>query len=80
MSAEMLRKAHDRALQLGAPSVQLESRSGDVAPAIIEIADEKDADTIIVGKRGESRFQGILLGSVSQKLASLASRTVIVVP
>ena len=80
LSAELLRKALDRAKGVGPSKVQIESRMGDVAPTIIEIADERDADIMVVGKRGQSRVKGILLGSVSQKLVSLASRPVIVVP
>jgi nucleotide-binding universal stress UspA family protein len=80
MSAQTLTKARDRAKGLGATTIQLESRRGDVAQTIVEIAQEKDADLIVVGKRGEGRLAGLLLGSVSQKLVSLAPRPVTVVP
>ena len=54
--------------------------AGYVAQTIIEIAPEKDADVIVVGKHGKGRIAGLLLGSVSQKLVSLAPRPVTVVP
>jgi nucleotide-binding universal stress UspA family protein len=80
ISAEPLTKARDRAWGAGAATIQLESRTGDVAQTIIEIAQEKEADLIVVGKRGAGLVAGLLLGSVSQKLVSLSPLPVTVVP
>ena len=80
LSAQMLTKARDRARTLGVASIQLESRTGDVAQTIADIAEEKDADVVVVGKRGHGHVAGLLLGSISQKLVSLAPRPVTVVP
>jgi nucleotide-binding universal stress UspA family protein len=60
--------------------IELESCTGDTAPTIIDIAREKGIDAIVVGRRGVGQLAGLLLGSVSQKLASLAPLPVIVVP
>jgi nucleotide-binding universal stress UspA family protein len=79
-SAEVLRKARDRARNIGVNVIHLESRVGDIAQTILVIAQEKSADLIVVGKRGNGRLAGLLLGSVSQKLASLASIPVTIVP
>jgi nucleotide-binding universal stress UspA family protein len=80
LSAQVLTKARDRAKSRGDVEVLLESREGDVAQTIVDIAKEKEADVIVVGKRGEGRITGLLLGSVSQKLVSLSPRPVTVVP
>ena len=80
LSAEMLAKARDRARNLGVGAVELESRSGEVAQSIIDVAMQKQADAIVVGRRGGGRVAGLLLGSVSQKLVSLAPLPVVVFP
>ncbi len=79
-SAELLAKARDRARTLGAPTVRLESRSGEVAPGLVDIAQECHADLIIVGKRGAGQLERLLLGSISQKLVNLSQIPVTVVP
>lgn len=53
---------------------------GGPAPAIMKIADEADADLIVVGTRGHSGIAGVLLGSVAQRLLHLAHQPVLVVP
>ena len=63
-----------RARLLGSHRSSWSSRTGDVAQTIADIAEEKDADVIVVGKRGHGHVAGLLLGSVSQKLVSLARR------
>jgi len=80
LSAETLTKARERARAAGADQIQLESRAGDVAQSIIDIAKEKAADVIVVGKRGAGLVERLLLGSVSHKLVNLATLPVIVVP
>jgi nucleotide-binding universal stress UspA family protein len=79
-SAKLLTRARDRARSIGGGTIQLESRTGDVAQTIIDIAGEKEVNAIIVSKRGAGRIAGLLLGSISQKLVSLAPLPVIVVP
>jgi nucleotide-binding universal stress UspA family protein len=80
LSAQLLVSAEYRARRLGATTIQLESRYGDPAQVIMEIAREKNADAIVLGKRGGGTLVGELVGSVSQKLASLAPCMVIIVP
>ena len=79
-SSETLTAARDRAWKAGVGTILLESRTGEVAQTIIEIAQEKQADAIVVGKRGAGRVAGVLLGSVSQKLVILSPVPLTVVP
>jgi nucleotide-binding universal stress UspA family protein len=79
-SAATLTTARDRAREAGASTIILESRTGEAAQTIIDIAHEKKADAIVVGKRGAGLVAGVLLGSVSQKLVSLSPLPLTVVP
>jgi nucleotide-binding universal stress UspA family protein len=80
ISDQILVKAKERSQSLGVPVVHLKSRFGDSAQAILETAHDINADAIFAGKRGRGRLAGVLLGSVSQKLASLAPCMVVIVP
>jgi nucleotide-binding universal stress UspA family protein len=77
---QTLETARSRALALGARRVRSEAASGDPAAQLLDIAAREHADAIIVGKRGWGPLHGMLLGSISQKLAALARCPVIVVP
>jgi nucleotide-binding universal stress UspA family protein len=79
-SAQTLTTASERARKAGVGRILLESRTGEVAHTIIEIAQEKKVDAIVVGKRGAGRVAGALLGSVSQKLVILSPLPLTVVP
>ncbi len=79
-SAQTLTAARDRARKPGVGTILLESRTGEAAQTIIEIAQEMKADAIVVGKRGAGRVAGLLLGSVSQKLVVLSPLPLTVIP
>lgn len=76
----VLRQAARRARRLGIPTPVLRCGWGDPAETILDIVAREKADTLVVGRRGGGRLSGLLLGSVSQKVASLAPCTVIMVP
>lgn len=59
--------------------IQITIMQGDPAKVIIELAKAKSYDLIIMGTRGRSAFQELLIGSVSQKVMHHASCPVMVV-
>ncbi len=80
LANRVLLEAGPRARRGGASEVRTQIAWGDPAQAIIDAARREHADAIVLGRRGRGRLTGLLLGSVSQKLVSLAPCPVIVVP
>ncbi len=52
---------------------------GDAADKICEVADKVNADLVVIGSRGLSKIQSVLLGSVSEKVIKKCSKSVLVV-
>jgi len=59
--------------------IQIMVIQGDPSQVIIELAKAKSYDLIIMGTRGRTAFQELLIGSVSQKVMHHASCPVMVV-
>ena len=76
----LLSRAKQQASQNGTESTTTIVAAGDPAEAILNYAKNCLADLIVLGKRGRGRLAGLLLGSVSQKIAILADRPVLIVP
>jgi nucleotide-binding universal stress UspA family protein len=79
-AAQILDEARKRAFRSGVSAVRVLSGWGDPAETIIDTVESEKADVLVVGRRGRGRLSGLLLGSVSQKLASLAPCKVLIVP
>lgn len=60
--------------------VQVIVRSGDPARTLLEVADDVDADLVVVGTRGRGGPAELLLGSVARTVADRARRPTLVVP
>lgn len=80
LTAHTLQAAEMRARRLGVSRIELRTGSGDVAQSLIDIAAANSIEMIVLGRRGRGQLAGLLLGSVSQKLVSLAPSIVTVVP
>jgi nucleotide-binding universal stress UspA family protein len=59
--------------------VEYVSELGDPAERLLEVADEREADMIVVGSRERSFIERLLGGAIDEKLARKAHRDVLLV-
>ena len=59
--------------------VETLAREGDPADAILDVAEEKDADLIVVGNKGMTGAKRFLLGSVPNKVSHHAPCSVMII-
>ena len=64
---------------LDAASVNTVIRQGDTKTVVLKVADELDADLIVMGSRGMNRLQAILSNSASQYVFQLSTRPMLLV-
>lgn len=72
-------KASELAREHGATDVATSIVSAAPADAILGAAKHEKADMIVMGSRGLGRFEGLLLGAVSQRVNHLANCTCVTV-
>ena len=60
-------------------SVETYARQGDPADAILDVAEERDADLIVVGNKGMTGAKRFLLGSVPNKVSHHAPCSVLII-
>ena len=77
--AARLSRCSEIAAAAGAGRLHQTSRVGlDIPHELLDYARRNAIDLIVVGSRGRGRLPGLLLGSVSQKLASVAHCSVLI--
>src|SRR5919112_92386 len=73
-----LRKAGEALSEEGV-EVETFARQGDPADAILDVAEEQNADLIIVGNKGMTGAKRFLLGSVPNKVSHHAPCSVLII-
>lgn len=66
-------------LKLDPAKVQVRLQQGEPKDTVCQVAEEENADLIIMGSRGLSRIESILSNSVSQYVFQLTSRSMLLV-
>ncbi len=73
-----LAEAEERLKEAGV-DVAVFARQGDPADAILDVAEEQDADLIVVGNKGMTGAKRFLLGSVPNKVSHHAPCSVMII-
>jgi nucleotide-binding universal stress UspA family protein len=73
-----LREAAERA-EVAGVKVNTYAREGDPADAILDVAEERGADLIVVGNKGMTGAKRFLLGSVPNKVSHHAPCSVLII-
>ena len=78
---ELAEQGYEVARHIGfAVELRLERNYTSVWRKILDVADETEADLIVIGTRGQTAVQSALLGSVSNAVVHHSARPVLVVP
>jgi nucleotide-binding universal stress UspA family protein len=62
------------------PETRLGIGTGETAHALLDVAEQHDADLVVVGRRGMGTIKSVVLGSVSDAAVRDGRRPVLVVP
>jgi nucleotide-binding universal stress UspA family protein len=73
-----LREAAEEAQAAGVPA-ETYARQGDPADAILDVAEERGADLVVVGNKGMTGAKRFLLGSVPDKVSHHAPCSVLII-
>lgn len=79
IAEKLLERARKTAEEHGAKQIEATWHQGDPARVILEQAREQGADLVVLGSRGLSDLKGLLIGSVSHKVAHLFEGSVVTV-
>ena len=79
VSEEIVRCAKKRLRELGLKEVTIATPRGPAPQAILDYIKEHPVDMVVMGSRGLSDLEGMMLGSVSHKVSHLAPCSCLVV-
>lgn len=75
----LLEAANHDAKSNGAADIETILENGDPAKTILDVADKRKVDLIVVGSHGQSDLKSMFMGSVSHKIANLSKVNVLTV-
>jgi nucleotide-binding universal stress UspA family protein len=78
-AGDIVAAAKARAIAAGVTPTEAIIKRGQPARSIVEFAKDRGIDAIVMGSRGTGDMEGLLLGSVSHKVTSLAPCTCVTV-
>ena len=76
---DALRAARERAVAAGARDIDEVAVEGDAVDSLVELAENRRADLVVVGNRGLNSLAGRLLGSVPANLSHRSPCDVLIV-
>ncbi len=76
---QLAEMAAEQARACGLEKVTVEVLEGSPAESLLRVADARQCDCLVVGSRGRGEMTGLLLGSVSDRLAHHAKVPVLIV-
>ena len=79
LSKDLLHESESRARELEVAKIDTIEEEGDAAEKILQIAKDKEVDTIVVGNKGLNTAEELLDGSVSHKISHHAKCSVVIV-
>ena len=72
-------KPAEEKLKAAGINYEIEFLQGEPGPTIVKHANDNQFDVVVVGSRGRNRFQELVLGSVSHKVAKRANCAVLII-
>lgn len=79
-SQQQILKEIEESLDLEGVDYETVEELGDPVSRIIAVCDNKDADLLVIGRRGAGLAERVILGSTADRLTHLAECPVLVVP
>ena len=79
LSKDLLHESESRARELEVAKIDTIEEEGDAAEKILQLAKDKEVDTIVVGNKGLNTAEELLDGSVSHKISHHAKCSVVIV-
>lgn len=75
-----LKRGFEQAFPVGAITAHIRVTDGNPGEKLVEVAESREADYLVIGLRNRSRVGKFLLGSTAQQILLASTRPVVAVP